>query len=111
MRHEQLVSPGELCDGRKVRLRTVICFSFKEGMGSGRMGDLVQPCFRLFSGSGQCYTQPVSHMLSCLNRVFILLSRQEKGSKGTMEADLCEVYVLHFQVSRHVNEILYPSGI
>lgn len=41
----------------------------------------MQPCFRLFSGSGQCYTQPVSHMSSCLNRVFILLCRQERDLK------------------------------
>lgn len=41
----------------------------------------MQPCFRLFSGSGQRYTQPVSHMSSCLNRVFVLLCRQEKFLK------------------------------
>lgn len=30
--------------------------------------------------SGRQYTQPVSHVLTCLNRVFILLCRQEKQS-------------------------------
>lgn len=45
----------------------------------------MQLCFTLFSGSGQYYTQPVSHVLTCLNRVFILLCRQEKWSREPVE--------------------------